>query len=135
MKSLNEVRIDKWLWSVRLFKTRSLATEACKKGRIIINNVQVKPSRMVRQNEIVEIKLPPITKTYKITVLLDNRVAAKLVPDYIEDLTPASEYDKLETFKEGSFIFRHKGLGRPTKRDRRLIDGFVGFEEGGEEDE
>jgi ribosome-associated heat shock protein Hsp15 len=116
------VRIDKFLWSVRVFKTRSIASEECKKGRIIINNIQVKPSRIVVKNETVIVKKPPVTYTYRVTEPIENRVSAKLVEQYIEDLTSEEEKSKLTVRQPLVSGYRDKGTGRPTKKERRLID-------------
>ncbi|HSH50478.1 MAG TPA: S4 domain-containing protein [Bacteroidales bacterium] len=122
MKYENNLRIDKWLWAVRIFKTRSQAAQACKKGRIIIDNVQVKPSRTVKVGEVVFVKRPPVTYQYKILGLLSNRKSAKIAADYVEDITPEEEKVKLEMKNYTGFEIRQKGYGRPTKRERRLID-------------
>jgi ribosome-associated heat shock protein Hsp15 len=119
------VRIDKFLWAVRVFKTRSIASEACRRGRIIINSTQVKPSRSVFKDEIVTIKKLPITFTYRIIEPIENRVAAKLVSKYIEDLTPQEEKIKLDIRFTGFTSYREKGLGRPTKKERRNLDRFI----------
>ncbi len=116
------IRIDKFLWAVRIFKTRSLASEACIKGRIIIKNVQVKPSRLVSENEIITVKKPPVNYMYRIIVPIENRISAKMVENYISDLTPEEEKAKLVIHRMGGTGFREKGLGRPTKKDRRIID-------------
>jgi ribosome-associated heat shock protein Hsp15 len=118
----NPVRIDKFLWSVRLYKTRSLASEACRKGRIIIKDVQVKPSRVVQKSEIIIVKKPPVVYTYRIIEPIENRISAKLVEHYIEDLTPEEEKAKLDVNLAGGIVYRDKGTGRPTKKERRLID-------------
>ncbi len=116
------LRIDKWLWAVRIFKTRSQASEACKKGRILINDVQVKPSRVLTVGEIVCVKRPPVTYQYKVLGLLGKRQSAKIVADYVEDITPESEKEKLQIQRFTGFEIRDRGVGRPTKRERRLID-------------
>ena len=116
------IRIDKWLWSVRAFKTRSQATDACKSGKVKIDDSNVKPSREVKLNEEINIQVNHITRTLRVIGLLDKRVAAKLVPDYMEDLTPAEEYDKEKIKREINYEYRDRGLGRPTKKERRLID-------------
>jgi ribosome-associated heat shock protein Hsp15 len=122
---MSDLRIDKWLWAVRIFKTRSKASDACKKGRIIIDDVAVKPSRIVKLNETVHVRINPITKTFIVKGLLHNRLSAKLVQDYVEDITPKEEIDKLKTIRENTPIFfSSKGQGRPTKKDRRMIDKF-----------
>lgn len=121
----NEVRIDKWLWSVRLFKTRSLAIEACKKGRIFIQSTTIKPSRMIKVGDVIQIKRPPITYSFEVLALTEKRMGAKLVPEFMKDVTPQSEYDILEQSKVSGFIDRQRGMGRPTKKDRRDLDEFV----------
>lgn len=117
-----KIRIDKWLWAVRIFKTRSLATEACRNGKISISGQTIKASREVTLNDVISIRQQQMTKTIKVIALLDKRVSAKLVPQFMEDLTPASEYEKAETIKAVSFIYRPKGAGRPTKKERRDIE-------------
>lgn len=117
----SEIRIDKWLWSVRLFKTRSQAAEACKKGRIIVDNTQVKPSRILKENDIIIVRKPPVIYTYKVLGFPKNRVGAKLVEQYAEDLTSIEELDKLK-INEQVFFNRDRGTGRPTKKDRREIE-------------
>lgn len=121
----SSVRIDKFLWSVRLYKTRSMASDECRKGRIIINNIQVKPSRIVEGNEIITIRKPPVTYTYRVIKPIENRVSAKLVSNFIEDLTPEQEKIKLEISHSAFPGFRLKGLGRPTKKERRNLDRFI----------
>ncbi len=121
------IRIDKWLWSVRLFKTRSQATQACRAGKVMIDDQPVKPSREVQENMIITIRWGPIQRTLKVAGLLKNRVGAKLVNNYMEDLTPEEEYKKLEIIRsrEGS---RPHGTGRPTKKERRDMNQWFGWE-------
>lgn len=121
---ISNVRIDKFLWSVRLYKTRSMASDECRKGRIVINNIQVKPSRIVEGNEIITIRKPPVTYTYRVLKPIENRVSAKLVSNFIEDLTPEEEKIKLKISHTAFSGFRLKGLGRPTKKERRNLDRF-----------
>ncbi len=116
-----QIRVDKWLWAVRIYKTRNQATEACKKGRILIREQPVKPSRVLRINDIVQVKRPPVIYSYKVTGLLAKRLSARLVKDYVENITPESELQKLKV-KETFFISRDKGSGRPTKKERRTMD-------------
>jgi len=116
-----QIRVDKWLWAVRIYKTRNQATEACKKGRILIREQPVKPSRVLRVNDIVQVKRPPVIYSYKVTGLLAKRLSARLVKDYIEDVTPKQELEKLKV-RETFFISRDKGSGRPTKKERRTMD-------------
>jgi len=122
MSENKPVRIDKLLWSVRIFKTRSIASDECRKGRIIINNVPVKPSRVVLKNEIVQVKKPPVTFTYRIIEPIENRVSAKLVSQFIEDITSDEERAKLDIRQAVTGGYRNKGTGRPTKKERRMID-------------
>ncbi|MDR3339845.1 MAG: RNA-binding S4 domain-containing protein [Candidatus Symbiothrix sp.] len=119
-----EVRIDKWLWATRLFKTRTIAVEACKKNRIMVNDIPAKPSRMVRTGDIVSVRKPPITYSFKVLALTSNRIGAKLVPEYLENVTPPEQYEILNLQKIGGFVDRAKGTGRPTKKDRRVLDDF-----------
>ncbi len=116
------VRIDKFLYAVRLFKTRSLASQECLKGRISVNGVQVKPSRMITAGEILNIKRPPVILSFRVIATLENRIGARLVSNYIEDLTPEEEKMKLELRPSFASGFREKGSGRPTKKERRSID-------------
>lgn len=118
------VRIDKWLWAVRVFKTRSQATEACKKGRIYINNDEVKASRDVKIGDIIEVKKPPILFRYRVKEVLNNRVGAKLVDNYLEDITPEQEVIKIDMMRLNLGGFRERGTGRPTKKERRLLDDW-----------
>lgn len=122
MPENKHIRIDKFLWAVRIFKTRSIAADACSKGRIIINEIHVKPARLVTSNEIILVKKPPVNYTYRIIEPIENRVSAKLVEKYITDLTPEDEKAKLNIHQSGFTGYRDKGTGRPTKKERRLID-------------
>ncbi len=122
MAEIKPVRIDKFLWAVRLFKTRSLATDACKMGRILVNENLVKPSRTIEGKELLTVKKPPVIFTYRVKEPVENRVSAKLVMKYLEDLTPDNEKIKLEIKVSGITGFRKRGLGRPTKKERRSID-------------
>ncbi len=122
---MNEVRIDKWLWAMRIFKTRTIATEACKKGRVYVGNAIAKPSRTIKPGDVVNVRKPPVTYSFKVLALAQNRLGAKLVPDYMENITPKSELDLLEVVKISGFIDRRKGLGRPTKREGRDLAQFT----------
>ena len=124
---MNEVRIDKWLWAVRIFKTRTVATDACKKGRVTVgdNMAPVKPSRLLEVGDIVHVRKSPVTYTFRVKALTQNRLGAKLVPDYAENITPQDQYDLLEVVKISGFIDRQKGLGRPTKREGRDLAKFT----------
>lgn len=120
-----EVRVDKWLWAVRVFKTRSIATDAVKKGRVMVNDVLVKPSRTIKPGDIIKVKKPPVTYSFRVIQLVQNRLGAKLVPDYMENITPKSELDLLDIVRVSGFIDRRKGLGRPTKREGRELAEFT----------
>jgi ribosome-associated heat shock protein Hsp15 len=120
-----EVRIDKWLWAVRLFKTRSLAAEACKKGKVIIQNVQVKPSRNVKVGDVVSIKRNPILFSFKVLGLSENRMNAKLVPDFLLNVTTPDQLELIVLAKLAGRTGRDQGAGRPTKKERRELDDFV----------
>lgn len=123
----SEERIDKWLWAMRVFKTRTIATEACKKGRVTLgeNAIIAKASRTIKVGDIVNVRKPPVTYSFRVKALSENRLGAKLVPDYLENITPQSQYDLLEVVKIGGFIDRRKGLGRPTKREGRELAKFA----------
>ena len=122
MNDNGNVRIDKFLWAVRLFKTRSLAAEACKKGRVQVNGTSVKSSRSVKSGDTIDIKTPPITRTYSVLAVAEKRMGAKLVPDFLKDITPEDQLEILELTRLAYNQGRSKGLGRPTKKDRRDID-------------
>lgn len=119
-----EERIDKWLWAMRVFKTRTISTDNCKKGRVSVGGAVVKPSRVIKVGDIIDVRKPPITYTFRVLRLTENRLGARLVPEYLENLTPQSQYDTLEMVKISGFVDRRKGLGRPTKRDGRELSRF-----------
>ncbi|MBP2691512.1 MAG: RNA-binding S4 domain-containing protein [Muribaculaceae bacterium] len=123
----SEVRIDKWLWAMRVFKTRTIATEAIKKGRVTVgdNPNPVKPSRTIKVGDTVSVRKPPITYTFRVLALTENRLGAARVPEYMENITPQSQYDLLDVVRISGFIDRRKGLGRPTKRDGRELSKFT----------
>ncbi len=118
------MRIDKYLWCIRYFKTRNIATEACKKGHVKINGDHVKPSKLVFNGEEVTVRKNQINYKFKVLDIPANRVGAKLVDLYRKDLTPESEFEKFELLKYSKDYYRKKGMGRPTKKDRRDLDGF-----------
>jgi ribosome-associated heat shock protein Hsp15 len=120
----DDVRIDKWLWAVRIYKTRSQATEACRKGHVSIGNLPVKPSRAVHINEIIKVRKSPIVRTFKVLGLAEKRMSAKLTEDFIEDITPPEELELQEMQKNMRWITRDPGTGRPTKKARRDLDDF-----------
>ena len=117
-----EVRIDKYLWAIRAFKTRSDATEACKGGKVKIGNVNAKPSKAVQPGDVLHVRKGLVTYVYRVVQPTEHRVGAKLVPDFAENLTPQAELDKLRAPVESFFITRDRGAGRPTKKDRREIE-------------
>ena len=119
-----EARIDKWLWAARIYKTRTLAADACKNGRITINGAQTKPSRIVKAGDKVGVKKPPITYTFLVKQPIEKRVGAKLLPDILENITTPEQYELLEMSRISGFVDRARGTGRPTKKDRRAIDDF-----------
>ena len=118
----DETRIDKFLWAIRAYKTRTEATEACKGGKVKVAGVPAKPSRSVQPGELIQLRKGSITYTYKVLRPLENRVGAKLVPDFAENLTPESELEKLKAPVESFFVTRDRGAGRPTKKDRREME-------------
>ena len=118
------VRIDKWLWAVRIFKTRSQATEACKKGHVSVRDLPVKASRIVQVGETIKVRKPPVTKSLKVLAVAEKRMGAKLIVDFVEDVTPPEETELLEMQKHMRWSSRDKGTGRPTKKDRRELDDF-----------
>lgn len=120
-----EVRIDKWLWAVRLFKTRSIAAEACKSGKVIIGSTAVKPSRNVKVGDIVCIKRNPILFSFKVLALSENRMNAKLVIGFMENVTTADQLELIELAKLAGQTGRDRGTGRPTKKERRELDDFI----------
>ncbi|MCD7914696.1 MAG: RNA-binding S4 domain-containing protein [Tannerellaceae bacterium] len=122
---MNEVRIDKWMWATRIFKTRTIAAEACKKNRVMVGGVNVKPSRMIKLGDIIQVRKPPITYSFKVLGLTERRMGAKLVPEYMENVTTPDQYEILEMNRISSFVNRSKGLGRPTKKDRRELEHFT----------
>lgn len=119
-----EVRIDKWLWAMRIYKTRSIATDAVKKGRVSIGGKAVKPSRMITVGDVMEVRKSPVTFSFRVRAVTENRLGAKLVPDYCENITPREQLDLLEVVKISGFVNRAKGLGRPTKREGRALAEF-----------
>ena len=118
-------RIDKWLWAARVFKTRSLAADACKNNRVTINGVNVKPSHTIKVGEIICVKKSPIIYSYKVLKCIEQRVGAKFIPEIYENVTDAKQYELLEMSRISGFIDRARGTGRPTKKERRALDSFV----------
>jgi len=118
-------RIDKWLWASRIFKTRSIAADACKNGRVTIAGVNVKPSRPLKVGEVVDVKKPPVTYSFRVLKCIEQRVGAKLVPEIYENVTDPKQYELLEMSRISGFVNRARGTGRPTKKDRRAMESFV----------
>lgn len=142
-----EVRLDKWLWAMRVFKTRTISTDACRKGRISVGAEDApaaKPSRTIKIGDIIYVRKPPVTHTFRVKGLAENRLGARLVPEYLENLTPQSQYDLLDIIAVSGFVDRRKGLGRPTKREGRELrdfreqafdgDWFLGFDDDNDDD-
>ena len=122
---MEEVRLDKWLWAVRIFKTRSIAVDACKKNRVLIGEVPVKASRTIRVGDIVQVKKPPVIFSFKVLKLTDKRMGAKMVPEFMENVTTPDQYEILELNKISGFVDRQRGTGRPTKKERRDLEYFT----------
>lgn len=122
---MEEVRVDKWLWAVRVFKTRSIASDACKKGRVMIGGVALKPSRNIRVGDVVQVRKAPITFSFKVLALAEKRMGAKVVPDFMENVTPPDQYEIMELNKISGFVDRQRGTGRPTKKERRDLEQFT----------
>lgn len=122
---MSEARIDKWLWAARIFKTRSIAADACKNGRVTIGGVSVKPSRLLKVGETVNVKKPPVTYSFRVLKAIEQRVGAKLLPEIYENVTDPKQYELLEMSRISGFVDRARGTGRPTKKDRRALEAFV----------
>ncbi len=120
----NEARIDKWLWAARIFKTRTIAAAACKKGQVSLGGVQLKASRMIKAGDVVSVRKPPITYSFRVLQPIERRVGAKLIPEVLENVTTPDQYELLEMSKISGFVGRAKGTGRPTKKDRRSLEDF-----------
>ena len=120
-----EARLDKWLWAARIFKTRSIAADACKNGRISIGGVKQKASKMVKVGDVIEVRKPPISYSFKVLQAIQNRVGAKLVPEVLENVTAKEQLELLEMNRISGFVGRARGTGRPTKKERRELDGFI----------
>lgn len=121
----SEARIDKWLWAARIYKTRTLASDACKNGRTTINGALAKPSRTVKVGDQVGVKKSPITYSFRVLQTIEKRVGAKLLPEVFENVTPPEQYELLEMNRISGFVDRARGTGRPTKKDRRALDDFA----------
>lgn len=120
-----EARIDKWLWAARIFKTRSLAADACKNGRVMMGGMNVKPSRMIKEGDVIDVRKPPVTYSFRVLKCIEMRVGAKLLPEIYENITDPKQYEILEMSRISGFVDRARGTGRPTKKDRRQMDAFV----------
>lgn len=120
-----EARLDKFLWASRIFKTRTIAADACKNGRVMIDGVKMKPSRMVKEGDVIQVRKPPVTYSFKILRAIQNRVGAKLVPEILENVTTPDQYELLEMNRIAGFVNRARGTGRPTKKERRELDDFT----------
>lgn len=136
----NEARVDKWLWAARIFKTRSIAADACKNGRVTVKGVNVKPSHIVKVGETVSVRKPPVTYSFKILKAIEQRVGAKLLPEVYENVTTADQYELLEMNRISGFVDRARGTGRPTKKERRSLDAFIvpsleGFDDWDDDDD
>lgn len=136
---MNDVaRVDKWLWAARIYKTRSLAADACKNSRVTINGVNVKPSHTIKMGEVISVKKSPVVYSFRVLKCIEQRVGAKLLPEVYENVTDPKQYELLEMSRISGFVDRARGTGRPTKKERRALDAFVdpamfGFEEFDEE--
>lgn len=119
-----EARIDKWLWAARIYKTRTLAADACKAGRVTLNGLGVKPSRSVKSGDLVGVRKPPMTYQFRVKQAIEKRIGAKLLEDVLENLTPPEQYELLEMSRISGFVARARGTGRPTKKERRALESF-----------
>ena len=124
---MEKVRIDKWLWAVRQFKTRSIATTACDQGKILVNDQPAKASRVIKEGDLISVKRTGLTRTLKVLQLTTDRMAAKLVPEFYQDLTPQADIDAFKSRITRISIYRDPGTGRPTKQERRALDDFFDF--------
>lgn len=122
---MGEARVDKWLWAARIFKTRSIAAAACKKGQVSLRGAQLKPSRTIKEGDVIEVRKPPVTYSFRVKQTIEKRVGAKLLPDVLENVTPPEQYELLEMNRISGFVDRARGTGRPTKKDRRELEEFT----------
>lgn len=125
LKHQEAARLDKWLWAARIFKTRSIAADACKNGRVTVKGANAKPSRTVKVGETIDVKKPPVVYSFKILNAIETRVGAKLIEQVYENVTDPKQYELLEMSRISGFIDRARGTGRPTKKDRRAMESFV----------
>ena len=138
LKFQESARLDKWLWAARIFKTRSIAADACKNGRVTVKGANAKPSRTVKVGETIDVKKPPIVYSFKVINAIETRVGAKLIDQVYENVTSPKQYELLEMSRISGFVDRARGTGRPTKKDRRAMDSFVdpvlfGWEDDGDD--
>lgn len=117
--------MDKWLWAARIFKTRSIAAAACKKGQVTLRGAQLKPSRTIKEGDVIEVRKSPVTYSFRVKQTIEKRVGAKLLPDVLENVTPPEQYELLEMNRISGFVDRARGTGRPTKKDRRELEEFT----------
>ena len=125
LRVMDQARIDKWLWAARIFKTRTLASEACRMGRVSVDGVSVKPSRIIKVGDTVSVRKPPVTYSFRVLQCIEMRVGAKLLPEIYENVTDAGQYELLEMVRISGFVDRARGTGRPTKKERRSMDDFL----------
>lgn len=125
---MGEARIDKWMWAARIFKTRTIAAEACKKGRVLVDGVQVKASRLVKAGDVVQVKKPPVIYSFKVLQPIEKRVGAKMLPEVMDNVTSPDQYELLDMVRINGFVDRVRGSGRPTKKERRDLDEFMALE-------
>ena len=125
LRVMDQARIDKWLWAARIFKTRTLASEACRMGRVSVDGVSVKPSRIIKVGDTVSVRKPPVTYSFRVLQCIEMRVGAKLLPEIYENVTDAGQYELLEMVRVSGFVDRARGTGRPTKKERRSMDDFL----------
>lgn len=121
----DSARLDKWLWASRIYKTRSIAIDACKNGRVMMNGGRLKASHPVKAGDVIEVRKPPVTYSFRVLQPIEKRVGAKLVPEIMENVTPPEQYELLEMSRISGFVGRAKGTGRPTKKDRRALEDFT----------
>lgn len=124
---MKEARIDKWLWAARIFKTRTMAAAACKKGQVSMRGAQLKAARTVREGDVVDVRKPPVTYSFRVLQPIEKRVGARLLPEVMENVTAPEQYELLEMSRISGFVDRAKGTGRPTKKERRDLDDFCFF--------
>ena len=120
-----EARVDKWLWAARIYKTRTMAAAACKKGQVSMKGALLKASRNIKVGDIIDVRKPPITYSFRVLQAIEKRVGAKLIPEVLENVTAPEQYEMLEMSRISGFINRAKGTGRPTKKDRRSLEEFT----------